>query len=117
MRDSQHQGEDLHGLRLDAEGDGAGGPGPGVPGQLHQVREGRVEADGRGDPHPGRPLHPHHGPPGRGLHPGPGTPPAGQHPPARPCSQEPRDSSQPRSGDLPRDLMTRTEAGTSQITA
>ena len=58
--DSQHQGENIHGIRLDAQGNRPGGPGPGVPGQLHQVREGGLEADGGGDPHPGRTVHPHH---------------------------------------------------------
>ena len=104
IRDSQHQGENLHGVRLDAEGDSAGGPGPGVPGQRHQVREGGVAGHGRRDPHPGRPLHPHHGPAGLHLHPGPGAAPAGQLSSRGPGRQEPRDSPQPRSGDLPRDL-------------
>ena len=106
--DSQHQGENIHGLCLDAQGDCPGRPRPSVPGQLHQVREGRLEGDGRRDPHPGRPLHPDHGPAGRCLYPGPGSPPAGQHPATRPCRQEPRDPAQPRSGDLPRDLISRT---------
>ena len=69
VRSSQQQGEDLHGFRLDAEGYSPGGPGPGVPRQLHQVRQGGVEADGRGDSHSGCPLYSDHGPSWRGLHP------------------------------------------------
>ena len=69
VRSSQQQGEDLHGFRLDAEGYSPGGLGPGVPRQLHQVRQGGVEADGRGDSHSGCPLYSDHGPSWRGLHP------------------------------------------------
>lgn len=69
MRGAQQQGEGLHGVRLDAEGDSAGRPGPRVPRQLHQVRQGGLEADGRGDSHSGRPLYSDHGSSRRGLHP------------------------------------------------
>ena len=64
----QQQGEDLHGVCVDAEGDGAGCPWPRVPGQLHQVREGGVAAHGGGDPHLGGPVHTDHGSSRGGLY-------------------------------------------------